>query len=49
MKKLILLGAGKSATSLIDYLIEQASKFKWLLTVIDNDALLARAKVGKTP
>lgn len=49
MKKLILLGAGKSATSLIDYLIEQASKFKWLLTVIDTDALLARAKVGRTP
>lgn len=49
MKKLILLGAGKSATSLIDYLIEQASKFKWLITVIDSDPLLARAKVGKTP
>lgn len=49
MKKLILLGAGKSATSLIDYLIEQASRFKWLITVIDSDALLARAKVGKTP
>lgn len=49
MKKVILLGAGKSATSLIDYLIEQASKYKWQITVIDADPLLARAKVGKTP
>lgn len=49
MKKLILFGAGKSATSLIDYLIEQATKLKWQVTVVDSDPLLARAKVGKTP
>jgi saccharopine dehydrogenase-like NADP-dependent oxidoreductase len=48
MKKLILFGAGKSATCLIDYLIEQAPKYKWQITVIDADPLLARAKVGKT-
>jgi saccharopine dehydrogenase (NADP+, L-glutamate forming) len=49
MKKLILFGAGRSATSLIDYLIEQAAKLKWQVTVVDSDPLLARAKVGKTP
>jgi saccharopine dehydrogenase-like NADP-dependent oxidoreductase len=49
MKNVILFGAGKSATSLIDYLIEQASRNKWQVTVVDADAFLARAKVGKSP
>lgn len=49
MKKITLFGAGKSATCLIDYLLEQCTRLKWRLTVIDADPILARAKVGKTP
>lgn len=48
MKKIVLFGAGKSATCLIDYLKEQCSRLKWHLTVVDADPILARAKVGRT-
>lgn len=48
MKKLLLFGAGKSATVLIDFLLEQAPKSKWHVTVVDSDPLLAKTKVGKS-
>jgi hypothetical protein len=32
MKKVLLFGAGKSATVLIDYLLENAEKENWQLT-----------------
>jgi saccharopine dehydrogenase-like NADP-dependent oxidoreductase len=46
MKKVLLFGAGKSATVLIDYLLENAGKEKWQLTVIDANLDLAKTKVG---
>lgn len=42
MKKILVIGAGKSATTLIDYLCEHASTYNWEVTVADirqEDAL----------
>ena len=46
MKKILLFGAGKSATILIDYLIESAEKENWHVTVVDADLHLAESKIG---
>jgi saccharopine dehydrogenase-like NADP-dependent oxidoreductase len=46
MKRILLFGAGKSATSLISYLIGQTATHDWQLTVADNDLPLAQAKIG---
>ncbi len=48
MRNILLFGAGKSATYLIDYLLANAVKYKWRLTVVDNDLLLIRSKLGKS-
>lgn len=45
-KHVIILGAGKSATHLIDYLKQECVANNWYLTVADNDLLLARQKTG---
>jgi saccharopine dehydrogenase-like NADP-dependent oxidoreductase len=47
MKKILLFGAGKSATSLIRYLIEATGVRGWQLVVAESDLPLAAAKVGK--
>lgn len=49
MKKVILFGAGKSATCLIDYFKEQAPKNNFEVTVIDTDYRSALFKVGTSP
>ena len=49
MKQILLVGAGKSATALIHYLIEEAPKHPWHLIVCDNDMRLARVKTGDSP
>src|SRR5687768_9529797 len=49
MKKILLFGAGKSATVLIDYLIREAPGHPWHVTVCDSDLQLARSKTGETP
>ena len=46
MKNILLFGAGRSATSLIQYLLKQAEVYGWELGVIDQDLDLARAKIG---
>lgn len=46
MKKILLIGAGRSTTSLVDYIINNAEKEDWHLTVADNDESLAREKAG---
>jgi saccharopine dehydrogenase-like NADP-dependent oxidoreductase len=48
MKQILLFGAGKSATALIDYLVANAQKENWQLTVVDVDASAALNKIGKT-
>jgi saccharopine dehydrogenase-like NADP-dependent oxidoreductase len=46
MKNILLFGAGKSATSLIRYLVRQTDARDWRLVVAENDLALARSKIG---
>ncbi len=46
MKKILLFGAGKSATCLINYLIELTGTRDWQLIVADSNLSLARSKTG---
>lgn len=48
-KQILVFGAGKSATVLIDYLKIKASEKNWGLTVADNNLALAQLKVGDHP
>ncbi|MBX2931257.1 MAG: saccharopine dehydrogenase NADP-binding domain-containing protein [Chitinophagaceae bacterium] len=45
MKNILLFGAGKSATVLIDYLIKTVNENNWNFTVADNNELLLKEKV----
>ncbi len=45
MKHILLFGAGKSATYLIDYLTAQVLINPWKLTVVDNDISLIHSKL----
>lgn len=47
MKKILVLGAGRSATVLIDYLLSYAVAEDWEVTVGDTDLGLAQEKVGR--
>jgi saccharopine dehydrogenase-like NADP-dependent oxidoreductase len=49
MKQILLFGAGKSATVLIDYLLENAATGNWELTVIDANIELAKSKINNSP
>lgn len=49
MKKILLFGAGKSSTVLIDYLLKNAQKENWQLTIVDANAELAKSKIGDSP
>ena len=46
MKHILVFGAGKSATCLIDYLKKEIVMQHWTLTVVDANAELARSKVA---
>ena len=48
-KHILVFGAGKSATCLIDYIIKEAGVNGWLVTVADNDLGLAQSKTGGQP
>ncbi|UYQ95131.1 saccharopine dehydrogenase NADP-binding domain-containing protein [Chitinophaga horti] len=48
MKQILLFGAGKSATVLIDYLLSNAPRQKWHVTVADHDLMLIKSKIGKS-
>ncbi|WP_295123848.1 saccharopine dehydrogenase C-terminal domain-containing protein [uncultured Chitinophaga sp.] len=48
MKQILLFGAGKSATCLIDYLLQNAPRHKWHVTVADHDLMLIKSKIGKS-
>ena len=45
-QSILIFGAGKSATCLIDYLIKEARINGWLVTVADHDLALAQSKTG---
>ncbi len=46
MKKILLFGAGKSATCLIEYLVKELNQNDWHLLVCDADIVLAKSKIG---
>jgi saccharopine dehydrogenase-like NADP-dependent oxidoreductase len=49
MKQILLIGAGRSATTLIQYLLQHAGQGQWQLTVGDLSVDLAQRKVGAHP
>jgi saccharopine dehydrogenase-like NADP-dependent oxidoreductase len=49
MKSIILFGAGKSATCLIDYLTRICTEKNWVLTIADADAEALRKKLIPSP
>ncbi len=46
MKRILLFGAGKSTTCLIDYMVKELKKNDWYLIVCDADPDLAKSKIG---
>lgn len=46
MQKILVLGAGLSASTLIKYLLDNSIEYKWEITVGDIDINLARQKVA---
>lgn len=49
MNKLLIIGAGRSATVLIGYILEQAKQHGFSITVADADIAMARQKTGDHP
>jgi saccharopine dehydrogenase-like NADP-dependent oxidoreductase len=49
MKSILILGAGRSSSSLINYLLENAAAKGWEVTVGDFSENVAREKVGTSP
>src|SRR5688572_14073859 len=47
--KILIIGAGRSSTSLIEYLLHNSSQFDWQITVADVDVQLANDKVKNHP
>ncbi len=49
MKKILIIGAGRSATALIQYTLKEAEKNGWFVTVADADPEQAEKKVNGHP
>ncbi len=49
MKKILVIGAGRSATDLISYLLNHAAENQWQVTVGDMDLSLAEQKIAQHP
>lgn len=49
MKKIAILGAGRSSSSLIRYLVQQAEENNWFLRVCDRDLSIAKNKIASHP
>ena len=45
MKRILILGAGRSATDFIDYTLKQAQQHDWIINLGDYDLNLAKEKV----
>ncbi len=46
MKNLLIIGAGRSATALINYILDQAKRYNFFVTVSDADVDLAQRKIN---
>jgi len=49
MNNILILGAGRSSTALITYVLARAKENNWRVIVADADPKLAATKVGKHP
>ena len=49
MQHLLIIGAGRSATALINYILDQARQHNFFVTVADADLEQARRKIGDRP
>src|SRR5258708_5215428 len=49
MKNILLIGAGRSASTLIKYLLDNSSKENWKMTVADLSVELAKQKTSNHP
>ena len=49
MDTILIFGAGKSSTVLIDYLIREAEQRQWKIIVADADLQVAKAKIRNSP
>jgi len=49
MKKILVLGAGRSSANLIKYLLEHASTEHWIVRVGDLDIAFAKQKIAENP
>ena len=49
MQNLLIIGAGRSATVLINYILEQAREHNFFITVADADIELAKRKINNHP
>jgi len=49
MQKILVIGAGRSASSLIKYLLDNSSKENWQITVADLSEELAKQKTNNHP
>ena len=49
MKKILLIGAGRSATVLIDYLLEKSTQVPFTLTIAEMNPKLAEEKLNNHP
>jgi saccharopine dehydrogenase-like NADP-dependent oxidoreductase len=46
MNKILIIGAGRSATALINYLLEQSVAHQWSIVLADSNIDLAKSKIG---
>ncbi len=49
MTNILIIGAGRSATALIKYVLDQAQRYNWFVTVADADPQQAERKVANHP
>lgn len=49
MTNILIIGAGRSATALISYVLEKAKEYNWFVTVADADPSQAEKKVKDHP
>lgn len=49
MKHILIIGAGRSSSSLITYLLKACQQHGWSLTIGDLSKELAESKIGQTP
>lgn len=49
MKKILLIGAGRSASTLIEYLLQKAAELNWHITIGELNPETAREKIGNSP